>query len=68
MIKIWCEGCGGNVPFELEKLSSDDLNGDAIWGDVVCPNCKLVIATITADEPGLYNLVKIADIVEDTND
>ena len=55
----YCEACAMSVDVTIEEMQSDDLNGDQIWGDVVCDECKLVIATIRVSEPGVYDLVKI---------
>lgn len=61
MIKFYCECCEESVNVIIEDLMSDELNGDAIWGDIVCNTCKLVIATVTAKEPGTYRFVKVDD-------
>jgi transcription initiation factor TFIIIB Brf1 subunit/transcription initiation factor TFIIB len=62
MTKIYCENCGKRVPLEIDHMRSDDLNGDVIWGDLVCSKCKLVIATLEVDSPGIYEFVKVSDI------
>ena len=59
MIRIWCETCQKSTALYIEPLGCDDLNGDAIWGDIVCSECGLVIATLTADEPGNYDIVRM---------
>ena len=60
-VKIYCGGCGEYVPLIIEPLHVDELNGETIWGDVVCPECHFVIDTLTADEPGTYDIVKTDD-------
>ena len=62
-VRIYCECCGENVPLEIEPMSTDELNGDKIWGDIVCPECHFVIATLTADESGIYAIEKVGDAI-----
>ena len=57
IIRIYCDSCQKNVEFFIEPLSTDNCN-EGIWGDIVCKECHLVIATLTADEPGIYDIVK----------
>ena len=58
MVKLYCEQCEGFQPVEIEPLRRDDLN-PMPWGDIVCSVCHLVIATMTADEPGTYGIVRV---------
>lgn len=60
-VEFYCDYCELTGPVEIEPLSPDDLN-DANWGDIVCVRCRLVIATITADEPGTYLFAKLAPL------
>jgi len=60
-VRIFCEVCEEDTPLFIEPLQSDDLNGDKIWGDIVCSVCHFVIATISADEPGEYEIVRKVD-------
>ena len=41
-------------------MTKDDLNGDKIWGDICCAQCHLVLNTVSVDEEGTYNFVKVA--------
>jgi len=59
-MKIYCEICG-NQEARIDVMNSDDRNGDAVWGDICCSKCCLVLATITVDEPGVYEFVKVSD-------
>jgi len=58
MIKFYCEHCEKFQPVETEPVQRDDLN-PVPWGDILCSVCHLVIATMTADEPGTYGIVRV---------
>lgn len=58
-VKIYCSSCGKYQPLEIEPMSSDKLNGDSIWGDLLCSVCRLVIATLTVSEAGIYEFRKV---------
>ena len=51
MIKFYCEQCKKCVPVEIGKLVADNLN-KAPWTDVVCKDCRFVIATISSEKEG----------------
>jgi hypothetical protein len=59
VVRIYCECCGCHQPLLIEEMRSDELNGQAIWGDLLCSICKLVIATLTVEEPGQYEFRKV---------
>jgi len=61
MIKFYCDSCGCSQPVIVEEMKSDDLNGDKVWGDIVCSVCHLVIATVTVDKPSKYEFVLIEE-------
>lgn len=62
MVRFYCEICDQAQPVEIEPLETDDLNkGKPPWGDIVCNECHLVIATISADTPGIYSFVRQID-------
>jgi len=61
MVRFYCELCEKSQPVIIEPLQKDELNGEKIWGDILCAECRLVIATITADEPGQYEFVKVSE-------
>lgn len=55
MVRFFCSTCDANKEVVIEPLKSDDLNkGKDPWGDIVCVDCHLVIATISAKQPGIY--------------
>lgn len=58
MTKIYCKHCDKHQPLLIDRMQK--LNGDIIWGDLVCSKCKLVIASIRVDEEGEYEFRKIA--------
>ena len=64
-VKFYCESCSDDRtvcrPIKIERLSTDKLNRPKIWGDILCAECGFVIATITADEPGLYDFLKVEE-------
>ncbi len=54
------------MPIEIEPLKTDDLNkGKPPWGDIVCDECHFVIATISANEPGIYQFSRLEEAVAD---
>lgn len=57
-VKIYCELCEESQPVLIDRMQKDDLNGDKIWGDLVCSVCKLVITSLETDEPGVYEFVR----------
>lgn len=60
--KIYCEVCGKHQVAAIDKMLPDvHFPQQGIWGDVTCSVCHYVIATITVDEPGQYDLVKVSD-------
>ena len=62
MVKIYCEVCQRNVELKIDMMESDTLNGDKIWGDLVCAECCLIIASLEVDAPGIYEFVKMKDL------
>lgn len=54
-------GCGEQRKVIIEPLEPDDLNLIA-WGDIICTECRLVIATISSDESGVYQFVKVTEV------
>ena len=58
MIKFYCEHCEKFQPVEIEPVQRDNLN-PVPWGDILCSVCHLVIATMAADEPGTYGIVRV---------
>lgn len=58
MAKFFCELCETAQPVIIEPCKKDSLNGEKIWGDIVCKECHLVIATIECDEAGEYEFVR----------
>lgn len=62
-VRVYCERCDEPRPIQEIDLQRDALNPKP-WGDIVCPVCHFVIATLSADRPGRYRLVRL----ETTND
>ena len=52
-MKIFCESCNDYNEMLTLDIRKDELNKHP-WGDLVCSECKLVIATIRADIEGTY--------------
>lgn len=64
MVKFYCEYCDKYTPVIIDPfLSTDSLNGESIWGDIICAikGCNSV-TTITADEPGIYEFIKVSEL------
>lgn len=58
-MKIYCEVCDSAQPPRIDAMTTCELTGDSVWGDICCSVCTFVIATITVDEPGVYDFVKV---------
>lgn len=61
-IKIYCDHCESHEPLRIDPMTDDELSGGAIWGDLTCGTCYLVIATITVPEHGVYEFSKVAEL------
>jgi hypothetical protein len=63
---MWCDICAKNVPPIIEDCKWDNFfeDGERVnkkpWGDIVCPDCKLVLMTYTADVEGRLIFVEDA--------
>ena len=57
MIKFHCNVCNQHQPVILEPLRKDELNPKP-WGDVVCAECYLVIATYSAENEGVLQYIE----------
>jgi len=62
MIRLYCEQCKEFQPVEIEPVQGDNLN-PMPWGDIICADCHFVIATLVADELGIYSIVKCCQFV-----
>ena len=62
MVKFYCDHCEKHREVIIEPLQRDSLNGDAVWGDIICTSCRVIIATITSDEPGIYQFVRVGPL------
>ena len=60
-MRIYCDLCGEYAEFDIDQMRTDELN-EKPWGDIVCRQCRLVIATIVVDEPGLYAIEKVGEL------
>ena len=56
MIQFYCCECEEARSVVIEPLRKDELN-DVPWGDIVCSECFLVIATLSADVEGDVEIV-----------
>ena len=51
LFKVYCEKCRKVQPVYPIELRKDELNKDP-WCDIVCKECNIVIATISAEVEG----------------
>ena len=59
-VGFYCVACDDFRDVQIEELKRDALNkGKLPWGDIVCVECHLVIATINANEPGKYEFERV---------
>jgi hypothetical protein len=61
-VRIYCGSCDYDAPMIIDQMQKDSLNGDKIWGDLVCGRCRSVIATISVNEPGIYQFKKVEEV------
>lgn len=64
-IKIYCSSCATDQEFVIEPMerkSQSATSSVTIWGDIRCKECDFVIGTITAEEEGIYDLVKVGEL------
>ncbi len=57
-VKFYCDCCEEYFPVFIDPLISDKASKGVPWGDIICTKCHLVIATISADTPGIYEKVR----------
>lgn len=50
-LRIYCENCDEATVAKIEPISKDRLNENP-YGDIVCSECHLVLATLSADIEG----------------
>ena len=48
---FYCECCDKVTPAILESLDGPDRTGKFLGGDVVCADCRFVIATMYREKP-----------------
>ena len=47
----------------IEPMQKDtDFSKQGIWGDIVCSHCFLALNTITVEEEGIYEFVKVREL------
>jgi len=66
-IKFYCECCEDGQSVIIEPLTTDELNPDIAWGDIVCKVCHFVIVSISTDldKQGRYEFIRVKN--DDTN-
>jgi len=60
-VKFFCEICQSHQCVEVDKVQSDELNDGDPWGDIVCIECRFIIATYSAEKPGVLVFVPDGD-------
>lgn len=58
-VKIYCEVCNAPKPATIEMTKDVTFSKQGIWGDILCSDCSFVIATVTGEIEGKYELVLI---------
>lgn len=53
MVKFFCEPCRKAQSVIIEKVTKDKRNKTP-WGDILCKECRFVIATISSEQEGGY--------------
>ena len=48
MSNFWCEACGEIRPTFFEGAHNIDVSGKFIGGDIMCKECRFIIATAYA--------------------
>lgn len=67
MIKFFCRYCEKAQPVSIGPMNKDSMNPEP-WGDILCSKCMLVLVTVTADESGIYDFVKVAEVDKNGDD
>ena len=62
MKKIYCPNCHSFQPFLVDKMWKGKRDRGAIWGDICCKTCLIVITSLEVDEPGIYEFVKVGEL------
>ncbi len=60
MVNFYFDQCGETKPVKI-TIKKDPLN-DRPWGDILCVGCCSILATVTTDEPGIYEFVKTGEL------
>lgn len=56
---IQCDECEQKQRLMMTPMARDAANDNTIWGDLLCSGCSSIIATLTVDEEGEYDLVRV---------
>ncbi len=67
MIKFFCRYCETEQPVQIQPMNKDSLNPES-WGDILCSKCMFILATVTVDEAGIYDFVKVAEVNKNGNE
>ena len=69
--RVYCSTCDKFQLLEMVDMGrwgqSPDNQVQHNWGDLLCSECHLVIATLAVDKPGVYRFVKVGEIYADDN-
>jgi hypothetical protein len=65
-VSIYCSTCGKFQVLEIVNMGPWGVNPEGSinrnWGDLLCSECHLVIATLSVDIPGVYQFIKVGEI------
>jgi hypothetical protein len=68
MTRIYCKQCDDMTPFIVTARERDPFTlGQGAEGDIICPRCMSVLATIVFEEEGLFAFQKVADLATAKN-
>ena len=55
MLKAYCTNCLKSTEFFIDPLRRDSHNNIA-WGDIICKECRIVMLTLSTNDPGEYEV------------
>ena len=65
---FYCETCESVGPLGIEDMVPDSVHPEkGIWGDMICMQCFSMIASVKANEAGIYTFVEIEDLPKDAD-
>lgn len=67
MMQAYCKTCDAFMPVPVVAMRQDVA---IAWaeGDMLCPICSSIIATLKTDQDGLFAFHRVGDLIGETNE